>query len=212
MPPAGECPGPASPPRWRGTPLVIGLVGGIAAGKSAVANLFVARGFEHLDADAVARAVADLPAVVTAVAAAFGPGVVVAGRLDRANLGQQVFADPAARRRLEAILHPYILAALDERLAAAKAAGRPALLDAPLLFETGLDHRCDHVVFVDAPLTVRQQRAATRGWAPGELERREAAQLPLTTKRERATTALDNGQSLTATAAALDAWLTTLSA
>lgn len=185
---------PAAPAPFRPrTPVVIGIVGGIAAGKSAVAERFAAHGLDHVDADRVARAVSQRKDVLAEVAAAFGPAVVHGGALDRAAMAALVFRDPSARTRLEAILHPRIRQDLLAELAAAKAAGRSALLDVPLLFENGLSEHCDHVVFVDAPDAVRSTRAASRGWADGELARREAAQLPLADKRARADFAIDNG-------------------
>jgi dephospho-CoA kinase len=203
---------PAAPPspghRFRPpTPLVIGIVGGIAAGKSAVAAAFAAHGLLRIDADAHARAVADEPAVVDQVAAAFGPGVRAGDRLDRAALARVVFADAAARGRLEAILHPRIRARILAELDAARAAGRSALLDAPLLLEGGLSVYCDRVVFVDAPLALRQARASERGWSADELTRREATQLPLDQKRARASAVIDNGRDLAHVTAQVDALL-----
>ena len=181
-------------------PVVIGLLGGVASGKSTVAGLFAAHGLLHVDADALAREVAAEPAVLAAVAAAFGPEVTAGGRLDRAALAQRVFADPAARRRLEAILHPPIRTRILERLAAARAAGTSVLLDVPLLLENGLIEHCDVVVFVEVDAAERRRRAAARGWAADELDRREAAQASLAEKRARADHVIDNGGDLAATA------------
>lgn len=188
-------------------PLVIGLVGGIAAGKSAVAGLFAAHGVEHIDADRLAHEVGAEPDVLRAVAATFGERFVAGDRLDRPALAALVFGDPAARQRLEAILHPRIRARIVVALAAARARGHSALVDAPLLFETGLDTLCDTVVFVDAPPAVRATRAAARGWSTDELARREQHQLPLAEKRARAAHALDNGGAIAATGRAVAALL-----
>lgn len=194
------------------TPVVIGLVGGVAAGKSTVAALFAAHGLRHVDADAHARAAAAEPAVVAELAAAFGPGVVAGGSLDRAAMAQVVFADPGARGRLEAILHPRIRARILAELDAARAAGTSVLLDAPLMLETGLVEFCDRVVFVDCDDAERRRRAAARGWPAGEFERREAAQLPLAAKRARASDRIDNGGDHAATARQVDALLAALEA
>lgn len=190
-----EPPGPAAAaaPFRPPTPVVIGIVGGIAAGKSAVAERFAAHGLRHIDADRHARAVSGRADVLAELTATFGPTAVRDGQLDRAAMAAKVFADPSARGRLEAILHPRIRADILAELAAAKADGQSALLDVPLLFENGLFAHCDHVVFVDAPDAVRQARAASRGWADGELARREQAQLPLAEKRARADFVIDNG-------------------
>lgn len=199
---------PGTDRRFRpATPVVIGLVGGIAAGKSTVADLFARRGLCRVDADVLARAVAAEPEVVAEVAAAFGPAAAPDGRLDRARLAALVFRDAAARQRLEAILHPRIRTRIVAELDAARARGDSVLLDAPLLIETGLAAHCDHVVFVDAPDAERARRAAARGWDEAELERREAAQLPVHEKRARAAYVVDNGGDLGATERQVDAVL-----
>jgi dephospho-CoA kinase len=208
--------GPERPPAARRAfrpdpPVVIGLLGGIAAGKSAVAAAFAARGLQVVDADAIARSVTDDPGVVRQVAAALGAGVAPDGRLDRAAVAAVVFADPAARKRLEAITHPRIRERILAALAAARACGDSVLLDAPLLLEGGLIERCDHVVFVAASDAVRAARAAARGWSAAELARREAAQHPLAQKRARAQFVVDNDGPLDATHRQvddlLDRWL-----
>ena len=206
MPSPAATPPPPAPFR-PARPVVLGVVGGIAAGKSAVAQAFAAHGLAHLDADAVARLVSAEPAVVAEVARALGPTAVRAGQLDRQALGDRVFRDPAARQALEAILHPRIRARLLADLDAATARGESALLDVPLLLENGLIEQCDHVVFLDVPLAVRQARAAARGWPPGELERREAAQAPLASKRARARFVLDTSGDLAALRAGVAAIL-----
>lgn len=198
---------PAEPPRPTAsagpfrpaTPVVIGIVGGIASGKSTVARLFAAHGLRHVDADAHSRAIAAEPATLRQLVAAFGPAVVADGTLDRTALARIAFDDPAARRRLEAILLPSIRQRILADMAAAKAAGESVLLDAPLLLEAGLVDLCDHVVFVDADPATRARRAAARGWSTGELERREAAQAPVEDKERRAGFRIHNDADLVAT-------------
>lgn len=182
------------------TPVVIGILGGVAAGKSAVAAIFAGHGLRHVDADAISRTVAQEPEVVAAIADAFGPGVRGPGGIDRQALGRLVFADEAVRKRLEAILHPLIQARIEADLAAARRAGASALLDAPLLLETGLDRWCDHLVFLDVDAATRERRANARGWPAGEVARREAAQLPLDEKRARAGHTVRNDTTLAVTA------------
>lgn len=206
----GGPPAAAAPFRPR-SPVVIGIVGGIAAGKSAVAERFAAHGLRHVDADRHARAVSQRKDVLAEVAAAFGPAVVQSSGFDRAAMAALVFRDPTARTRLEAILHPRIRQDILAELAAARAAGQSALLDVPLLFENGLSEHCDHVVFVDAPDAVRQTRAAGRGWAEGELARREQAQLPLAEKQARADFVIDNGGDRATMAAQVASLLAQLS-
>src|SRR5262245_43341857 len=188
-PTAGVPPVAAFRPR---KPVVIGILGGIAAGKSAVARMFAAHGLVLLDADEEAKLVAAEPDMQRAVAAAFGPQVLTAGGLDRKALAALVFADPRARKQLESIMHPRIRARLLARLGQAKANGDSVLLDAPLLLEGGLIELCDEVVFVDTAPAVRAARARERGWQQGELEQRQAAQAPLPEKRARARHCIQN--------------------
>lgn len=172
--------------------LLLGVLGGIASGKSEVARLLAGSDGRVLDADQLAHGVLEEPEVRRWLEQRFGPRVLAQGRVDRAALGAAVFSDPPARRALEAQVHPRVRAALLAGVEAARAAGVPrVVLDVPLLLENeaehGLSAQCDALVFVDADAKVRDARAvARRGWASGELERREALQLPLATKRDRA--------------------------
>jgi dephospho-CoA kinase len=193
-------------------PVVIGLLGGVAAGKSTVAQMMAETGLALLDADAVAREVAARPEVREAIRRRFGPTVFgTDGALDRARLARVVFADDAARRDLEAITHPPIRRALEAALDRALAAGRSVVLDVPLLLEGGLIERCDHVVFLDVDPAVRRARAAARGWDDAEVARREAAQAPLEEKRERSDHVLDAGAPLDGVRRQVEAYLVGLS-
>ncbi len=202
---AGEAAGPAA----RGMrPFVIGLLGGIASGKSRVAALLARRGARVLDADALAHAELARPEVRARIAAELGPGAIGAGgEVDRAALARRVFADPSARRRLEAIVHPGVIAAIEREIrAAAERAGRRevVVLDVPLLAEAGIVGACDELVFVGASIETREARARARGWPQGEVARREASQRPLDEKRRAATFAIDNDGDIAATEAAVD--------
>ena len=159
-------------------PPLLGLTGPPGAGKSTVARELAALGCVVSDSDALAHAAYDDPSVRAAVQALFGT-------VDRRAIADRAFADPDARARLESLIHPWIAARRAAAFAAAAAAGTRALvIDAPLLLEAGLGPSCDRVLYVDAPLAVRQARvAASRGWTPAELARREAAQMPLDQKR-----------------------------
>lgn len=185
-------------------PLVIGLVGGIAAGKTKVAGLFCDRGIRHVDADFHARAASEDPEVVREVAEQIGDRFVQGGKLDRPALGDHVFRDPEAKARLEGIVHPRVRARILAELEQAKKNGVSVLLDVPLLFEAGLFELCDSIVFVHASDAVRQARAKTRGWADDELARREANQLPLAAKRSRSQHVVDNDGNLKLTARGVD--------
>jgi dephospho-CoA kinase len=169
---------------------VVGLTGGLASGKSTFASALRARGAPVVDADAIAREVVrpGEPALAEIVRA-FGAGVLDAsGALDRPAVSARVFADPEARRRLEAITHPAIRKAMLEETARLAASGHDlAFYDAPLLFEVGLDAALDSVVVVWAPPEQQRARAVARGGlAPEEAEARLAAQLPLDEKARRA--------------------------
>jgi dephospho-CoA kinase len=175
---------------------VVGLTGGIASGKSTFAEALRARGVPVVDADALARAaVAPGAAALAEIARAFGPGVLLPdGGLDRRRMAALVFADPEARRRLEAITHPAVRRAMAEETARLAAAGHDlAFYDTPLLFEVGLDRTLDSVVVVWAPPEVQRARLAARdGLGPAEAEARLAAQLPIDDKAGRADFVVEN--------------------
>ncbi len=179
--------------------LILGLAGGVGSGKSAVATILGELGFVVSDSDAGARAVLERPDVVKELIAAFGDGVLDGeGRPDRRAIADAVFGDDAKRRTLEGIIHPRLheeRAALVARARAEHAAG--VVIDAPLLFEAGVDAECDAVIFVDTPREVRLKRVIDgRGWTEAELARREAAQMPLSEKRERSDAVVVNDGDL----------------
>ena len=185
---------------------VIGLTGGIATGKSAVAAMLASRGA----ADRLAREVVEpgRPALAE-IAAEFGPEVIAAdGSLDRPALAAVVFADARRRRRLEAITHPRISALMGERIAAAIAAG-PALVvvDIPLLFENGRAGMVEGVLVVYADVATQLRRLVERdGMSEADARGRIAAQMPVEDKRRLATWVIDNGGDVDATRAQVDAW------
>ncbi|WP_454048824.1 dephospho-CoA kinase [Cellulomonas sp. Marseille-Q8402] len=159
----------------------IGLTGGIAAGKSVAAQRLAERGAVLVDYDQLSRdAVAPGSAGLADVVEAFGAGVLTAdGALDRPGLAAVVFADPAARERLNAIVHPVVRRLAAEREAAAAAADPAAVVvhDVPLLVETGRADAFHLVVVVQAPAVLRVERLVrTRAMDRGEAERRIAAQ------------------------------------
>lgn len=196
-------PSPSSIP---GRSLVIGVLGGIASGKSAVARLLAGREGLVISADELAREALDTPAVLARVRTRFGPQAIGPdGRADRAALAAAIF-DPergaALRSELESWTHPLVRDRIRERSSAARASGVPRIvLDVPLLLENdaqhGLARLCDVLVFVDVRDDERERRARReRGWASGEVARREAAQLPLHEKRQRAQHVIQNDQGL----------------
>lgn len=142
---------------------VVGLTGGIGSGKSTVADLFVAQGAALVDTDAIAHELtAPGGAAMPALLAAFGPAVADgSGALDRAGMRRRVFADPAAREKLENILHPLIRRVADERCA--EAAAPYVILAVPLLVESAsYRERCQRIVVVDCPESLQVQRVMAR--------------------------------------------------
>lgn len=172
---------------------IIGIVGGIGSGKSFVARLFGELGCLVVHSDDLAHAAYADPAVAGTVRQWWGDGVIATdGRVDRAAIGRIVFADAAQRQRLEALLHPIVDSIRRDRMTAAPADATAYVWDSPLLFETGLDARCDATVFVEASPQVRLARVAARGWDAAELARREKSQWPLDKKRDLSDYVLDN--------------------
>ena len=152
---------------------VVGLTGGIGSGKSSVANLFAERGVSVIDADSIAhRITASDGVAIPAIRATFGLDYLDAsGALDRAKMRALVFSDAAAKKTLEAILHPLIGAATRQALAAALASTSAyAMLMIPLLVETGDPHaRCDRVLVVDLPEAAQLERVMQRDGLPRSL-------------------------------------------
>lgn len=178
-------------------PPVIGIAGGIGSGKSAVARVLAALGCVVSDSDGDARAALKDPAIIAELVEWWGEGILDAGgAVDRRAVGRIVFSDPAERKRLEGLTHPWIEDRRRERFASAPADVPALVIDAPLLFEAGLDRECSHVIFVDVPREMRLARVAERGWDEAELDRREAAQQPLEKKRAAATHVVPNDGSL----------------
>ncbi|MDZ5451664.1 dephospho-CoA kinase [Labrys sp. ZIDIC5] len=190
---------------------ILGLTGSIGMGKSATAAMFRARGVPVHDADATVHRLYAGPAV-EAVEAAF-PGVSVDGVIDRAKLGRQVFGNAEAMRTLETIVHPLVHAAEQDFLAAARARGANlAVLDIPLLYETGGERRCRAVAVVSAPARIQRERVMAR---PGMEEERFAVilarQVPDVEKRRRAHFIIDSSKGLDFAQSQVDAIIAALS-
>lgn len=175
--------------------LVIGLAGGIGSGKSSVARAFASLGCLVIDSDAEVRTLLTRGEVKRELVSWWGEGVLNdAGEVDRGAVARIVFTDASQRARLEGLLHPMLRTNREAMKRRARDAGAPALiLDAPLLFEAGLDTECDAIVFVDTPRQTRLDRVRRgRGWSEEELDRREKSQLPLEEKRSRSDYVLRN--------------------
>lgn len=170
--------------------LKVALTGGIATGKSYVLEQFRKRGVPCLDADLLARgATAAGTEASAAIGARFGAGVLAPdGSVDRKALGQIVFADPAARRDLEAIVHPAVYRAIAAGLRAFELLGSYpiAVVDVPLLYETGHAGDFDRVVVATCPPALQLARLVERGMSEPDARQRIAAQWPTDEKTLRA--------------------------
>jgi dephospho-CoA kinase len=158
-------------------------------GKSTCADWLQQWGAPVVDTDKLAHGLTQpgSPALAE-ISAAFGASFLdPAGRLNRSALAELVFADPSARQRLEAILHPQIAAAWAAQVAQWRAAGASlGVVVIPLLFETGAETAFDRIVCVACSRATQASRLAARGWSPMETNRRIAAQLPVEQKMDRA--------------------------
>ncbi|TAJ09717.1 MAG: dephospho-CoA kinase [Planctomycetota bacterium] len=184
-------------------PQLVGVLGGIASGKTRAAAELAGPGGVVIQADEIAQQVLASAELAPLLRAHFGAAAIGAdGAPDRAAIAARAFADPALRRMLEGWIHPRVRATIAARLRDAQADRRPrVVLDVPLLLENDLEHGlarlCDRLVYVESDLAERERRAAAaRGWAIGEVARREAAQLPQAEKRARADAIIDNRGAL----------------
>jgi dephospho-CoA kinase len=178
--------------------IILGLTGSLGMGKSTTAKFFAEEGVPVHDADAAVHRLYEGEAVPL-IEAAF-PGTTSGGKVDRAKLGQRVLGDAAALKKLEDIVHPLVRQAEERFLAEAERKGaNVAVLDIPLLFETGGDKRCDAVVVVSAPADVQRARAFERpDMTEQKFQALMAKQVPDTEKRARADFIVDSGQGLEA--------------
>lgn len=187
--------------------IVLGLTGSIGMGKSTVEGFFAENGVPVYDADAAVHRLYTGDAVPL-IEAAF-PGTIEGGTVDRARLAERVVGDAAALKRLEGIVHPLVRRDEEQFIAAAEAAGAAvAVIDIPLLLETGGDRRCDAVVVVSAPAETQRARVMSR---PGMTEEKFSAilakQMPDAEKRRRADFVVDTSQDFDSTRAQVRAIL-----
>lgn len=191
----------------------IALTGGIATGKSHVANRLREAGVPVVDADVLSREVVSpgSPAL-NAIRKRFGPDSVRRdGTMDRVRIAQIVFKDKRARLDLEAIIHPAVIKAINDFFAALPKRTPFAVADVPLLFETGRDKDFDAVIVVSCPREMQLQRLMERNKLSKEdAERRLAAQLPIDQKVKKATYVITNDGTFEATNAQVDALIATL--
>jgi dephospho-CoA kinase len=180
---------------------ILGLTGSLAMGKSTAAKFFAEAGVPVHDADAEVHRLYE-GAAVAPIEAAF-PGTTTGGKVDRQKLSARVLGNPAALQRLEAIVHPLVREAETRFLAEAADRGAPvAVLDIPLLIETGGDQRVDAIAVVSAPAEVQRARVLERpGMTPDKLDAILARQMSDAEKRRRADFIVDTSQGFEATRA-----------
>jgi dephospho-CoA kinase len=180
---------------------IIGLLGGVASGKSLVAEQFRALGAGVLDADRAGHETLHEPEIKAALRNQFGDAVLDdTGEVDRQALADQVFGSQAEHQEnlafLERLTHPRIADRLESQAEAIAESGATiAILDAAVMLRAGWNRVCDFVLFVEAPDEVRLARALSRGWTESEFRAREAAQESLETKRGFADQVIDNSAS-----------------
>ena len=180
---------------------LIGLTGGIASGKSTVAQMLACLGAAIVDADALAREVVEPGRDAwREIVKSFGPEVLQADRtLDRQKLRATIFNDPAARKKLESIIHPRVRALAEERIAQHAAAGYPVVVyEVPLLFEGNLHEWLRPVVLVACSVEVQKRRLEQRDGVSAEAAQKHiAAQMSLEEKRRLADYIIENDGDLT---------------
>jgi dephospho-CoA kinase len=169
---------------------VVGLIGGIGAGKSTAGRCLAARGGFVVDCDKLGHEALTDPAVVRQLVERWGERVRNPdGTANRKAIAGIVFDNPAERTWLESVVFPVIGALTDERIARASQnpTVRFVVLDAAVLLEAGWESRCDRILYIDAPRELREQRVAARSnWTTDDLTAREAAQWPADVKKQRA--------------------------
>lgn len=191
--------------------LLIGLTGSIGMGKSTVAQRLRTLGLAVVDADAEVHKLYNGGAAAPLIEAAF-PGTTVAGAVDRQRLAQWLLAHPEDFKRLEKIVHPLVVGAERALLRAeAERGAGMAVLEVPLLFETGGEHRVDVTMVVSAPADVQRARVLARpGMTPEKLDQILAKQMPDADKRARADFVVDTGVSIEETQAEVDSIIESL--
>lgn len=193
-------------------PRIIGLLGGVASGKSFVAEQLQQFGAARLDADRVGHEVLLLPEVIEQLKARWGERVLnPKGEISRSAVAAIVFARSDEGREelkfLESVTHPLIGLRLREEAQRLAAEGKQYLvLDAPVMLKAGWDSLCDVILYVDAPQEVRLQRALERGWTKEQFAAREAAQESLDEKRRHAQVVIKNAGKPEETAQLLAHW------
>lgn len=180
--------------------MIVGVVGGIGAGKSTVTRMLAELGADTVEADALAHEALESPHVRQTLLEWIGKDAMGRdGKVDRKVLAGLVFSSPEKLKKLESLVHPEVLRQIEEKVKSHEkqsGQGGVLVLDVPLLLGSPLQDRCQEVVFVEASREARGRRVGARGWTPGELERRESLQPPAEEKLMRADHVIDNSGSL----------------
>lgn len=180
---------------------VIGIVGGIGAGKSTIASELVRCGGKIVAGDPIGHEALEYPEIKSRIIEVWGKRDILRedGTIDRKKLGRIVFPSPVERSRLEHLVHPYIGQRIREEIAKVQSdpEAKFVILDAAIMLEAGWNEVCDKMIYVDAPRSLRLQRVqSSRGWTEEDLTNREAVQMPPEKKRERADAIVDNSGSV----------------
>ena len=177
----------------------IGIIGGIGSGKSTIASMFHELGCIVADADENIATILRAKEVQEQLAAWWGNEILVGGNLNRAAISRIVFGSDQERKRLESYLHPRARTLQEEQFSRADSSTKALVIDAPLLLESGLDALCNCIIYVDVELKTRLARVKkSRNWDEQELLDREATQIPLDKKREKADYVVTNEGDLDA--------------
>ncbi len=173
---------------------IIGLIGGIGSGKSTVAKVLSGFGCVVADADSNAKAVLRDSEIREQLTLWWGKTILnIDGLVDMGAVSDIVFQNDAERRKLEELIHPRVKQMQEAQFRASPQGTRGLVIDAPLLLEAGFEKDCDYLIYVETSRDIRLRRVLeNRGWSKEELDRREQAQLPLDTKRDKADYVLIN--------------------
>ncbi len=194
---------------------VIGILGGIGSGKSSVIRKITDRNLTIIDADVIGHDVLKSPNIIAQLTTAFGNDILVdkptetsnisetpaPKAIDRQKLSKLVFGDHSQQKHnletLNGIVHPEIRRRLHQEIDSAKKSSDAVILDASLLLEGNWDAHCDHLIFIDTDIQIRQARVQkNRGWDASELPKREKTQVKIATKRQQADFTVDNSGNL----------------
>ena len=178
--------------------MILGVLGGIGSGKSTVTEMFAALGAEILDADAIAHELIEQEETKSMLRQWWGDEVIGAdGKVNRKKIQEKVFSDAQELVRLEKLLHPEVRKRIEKKIDEFRESdGKLLVLDVPLLASSPLRDFCDEIIFVNSDEAIRETRVKTRGWDPGERERRESSQAPEKEKISLAGSVINNSGSL----------------